>query len=139
LNKKSLPHKTKKLPKFSNLYWVSRGENFEPKLLIAQKAVNNQIFVWNTFKWHSSYSCDWKKPKNYIIWSLGSLPPISSWKPTHLQKWTLRPCYDFFKRRLLANLVADIKLWNLYLNKFLITVTPSLFLGTEFIDVFGNG
>jgi len=44
LNKKSLPDKAKKLYKFSNLYWVSRGENFEPKILIAEKAVNHQFF-----------------------------------------------------------------------------------------------
>jgi len=62
-----------------------------------------------------------------------SLPAISSRKPTDLQKWTLRAYYDFFKRRLLANLVADIRLWNLYLNKFLITVAPLLILGSESI------
>jgi len=44
LNKKSWPHKAKKLYTFSNLFRVPRGENFEPKILIAEKAVNHQFF-----------------------------------------------------------------------------------------------
>jgi len=45
-----LPHKAKKLYKFSNLYWVSRDEDFEPKILIAEKAKNNNFFLKYFFK-----------------------------------------------------------------------------------------
>jgi len=37
------------------------------------------------------------------------------------------------------NLVAYIRLLNLYFNKLLITVTPTLILGSEFIDVLTIG
>jgi len=41
------------------------------------------------------------------------------------------------QRRLLMNLVADIKIiLNLYFNKLVITITTSLFLASEFIDTF---
>jgi len=57
-------------------------------------------------------------------------------KPTQLQKRDLRPYKDIFQKKLQINLVLIIavKLFNLYLSKLLIAITPLLILGPEFFE-----
>jgi len=96
--------------------------------LIAEKSVNNQFFGNTIFKGILEIVVIRKK-------SITGDHQAPSHAAISLQKWALRPYKDFFKRKLLMNLVVNIGL----LNKLLVTVTPLFILGTEFIGIFAFG